>query len=233
MAAGFSDADVTALVNRTLADATADQQGDFVVLKRQICTIRLPEIASRFTAPSPELVAMNAAIDAFAAEGSPGCFSLDPPVVFHGLNCGESGAGYRDHMAFMAASVIACDVRFFGTDPLKTPEGFQVVSGTSADVPDSAAIRANHSVMKPQIGEFVRQLGERSVCGEGFKTMWISEISDLLQGADATFPRDPPSENHTSWMWMEYFVITMAAGRHEGLSGTEKDTPRPSLCHSP
>jgi hypothetical protein len=231
--AGFDEAAIDALAETAIAAQDAYQSGSYIVLERQICTIRLPEIASRFTVTSPEIVAMTSAIDAFADDGAPGCFLADAPAAFDAMNGGERGAGTKDYLAFVAAAIIAGDARYFGIDPLKTPVGFQVVSGTCGEVPDIAAIRANHIVMEGQFGEYVRQLGERTVCSDGYSGPWGTALSDLLQGADATYPYDPQPDHYNYWMWLEYYMIVSAAGWYEGMTQTDRGTPRPPLCHYP
>ncbi|MGL4320831.1 MAG: hypothetical protein ACRCS3_08210, partial [Paracoccaceae bacterium] len=59
--AGFDEARIDALITATLANGTARQQRAYVVLDETICTIRLPEIQSAFTAASPEIVAITSA----------------------------------------------------------------------------------------------------------------------------------------------------------------------------
>jgi hypothetical protein len=234
--AGFDADQIDALVSTTLANGKADQQGQYVVLDQDICTIRLPDVQSDYTIASPEILAITSAIDAYAADGQPGCFLGDALFVFDGLKGGKSGAGFADFIAFIGAGIIAGDLRFYSPSVLRTPVGFQNVRGPCAAVPDIEVINRSYSALATGFGGYVRALGAEVPCnddqneGLSYDTSVMARYTATVQGYDlAADEQDQPNIN--AWLWFEYDLITMAAGWHEGMTGTERGTPRPPLCH--
>ncbi|WP_103255882.1 hypothetical protein [Tabrizicola aquatica] len=227
VAAGFAEADIDALIATALAESDAEQQGAYVVLERQICTIRLPDgISSPYSVASPEIVAITTPINEFASEGQPGCFLTNPRATFESLGLDE-----RDYYRFVAAGILSGDLRQFGQDPLTVPKGLRVVSEECAATADIDAIRSGHVRLQSVFGEYVRQLGERMPCeGPLPDVMWTTVLSDLLQEADATYPYDPPPADYNAWLWLEYLLIFEAAGWQE-RRGTNSDEAMPPLCH--
>jgi hypothetical protein len=233
VAEGFDDADIDALITTALADGGAKRDGDYVVLARHLCTIRLPDnTASPYTVASPEIVAMTSAIDTYAADGAPGCFLIDPYQGFQALKGGDLEAGFDAYLQFVAANVIFGDLRFYGPSPLEAPRGFLVVTGGCASAVDTEAIRNNHFYLTKGFGEYTRQLGERMSCTGSQPVDWSIPLAEILQGVNPTDPVESQPE-HNAWLWLEYQMIALAAGWHEGMSATEKGTPRPPLCHYP
>jgi|GEM_PF-1442215 len=229
--AGHDASAIDALITASLKDGRAKQEGAYTVLNAATCTIRLPDIASNYTVNSPEIVAITSAIDAYAAEGAPGCFLVEPFVAFDALK-GKEGAGYFDTLNFLAAAIISGDLRFYGTSPLTVPPGFQVVTGACADLPDITAIRRNHDYIVHGFGPFIRALGATTPCARKEYDDPSLDLAARLQGVDPkSLVEDPLDVN--AWLWMEYTMIALAAGWREDMTGTEKGTPRPPLCHYP
>ncbi len=230
--AGFDAGAIDALVAATLADGRASQQGAYVVLNAETCTIRLPGIASAYTVQSPEIRAVTSAIDAYAADGSPGCFVGDAYQVFDTLKGSGRGAGFAEYIAFVGQGLISGDLRFYGPSPLATPVTFQNVTGDCAQVPDIDAIRRSHAFIASGFGDYVRLRGAEAVCGVDDWSPMASQYATIVQGANpAADPASQPRIN--AWLFFEYDMIAMAAGWHEGMTGTEKGEPRPPLCHYP
>lgn len=226
VAAGFAEADIDALTATSLAESDAEQQGAYVVLERQICTIRLPGgISSPYSVASPEIVAITTPIDAFASEGQPGCFLTNPRAAFEALGLDE-----RDFFRFVAAGILSGDLRQFGQDPLTVPKGLRVISGDCAATTDIEAIRSSHVRLQSVFGEYVRQMGERMPCEGPFPSInWTVPTSDILQGADPTYPYDPRPAHYNAWLWLEYSLIFTAAGWQERRR--DPGEARPPLCH--
>lgn len=69
VAAGFAPEEIDSAVDAVLANGTAQRQGDYILLKRQICRLRLPDgISSPYTVLSPEIVAITSDIDALSSQ---------------------------------------------------------------------------------------------------------------------------------------------------------------------
>jgi hypothetical protein len=230
--AGFDAGQIDALVDAALSDGTASQQRAYVVLSKDICTIRLPAIQSAYTVTSPEVLAVTSAIDAYAADGAPGCFLGDTPGAFDALRGDGRGAGFGDYIAFIGAGIISGEMRFYSPSPLHTPISFQVTTGACAKVLDIDAINQSHAFIASGFGDYIRLLGAENACDGSAYGMAAAEFATRVQGADPkTLVEYQPGVN--AWLFFEYDLIAMAAGWHEGMSGTEKGTPRPPLCHYP
>ncbi|MEZ5797455.1 MAG: hypothetical protein R3D63_08345 [Paracoccaceae bacterium] len=232
LAAGFDAAAIDALIAETLADGRASQQRDYVLLDAATCTIRLPDIASPYTVNSPEIRAITSAIDAFAAEGEPGCFLQDATQAFDRMKGGARGAGFDSYMAFLGAGLVAGDLAFYKPSPLQTPVSLQVISGDCAQVPNIEAIRRSHAFIAQGFGDYIRLKGAETLCGEEDWSQGAMDFAVTVQGADpAADPATQPEIN--AWLWFEYDLIAMAAGWRLGMTGTEKGIARPPLCHYP
>jgi hypothetical protein len=236
--AGFDAAAIDALIATTLANGTARLQRAYVVLEETICTIRLPYIQSPYSVASPEIVAITSAINAYAADGEPGCFLGEPHLAFDAMKGGSPRAGFAEYIAFIGAGIIAGDLRFYSPSVLRTPVGFQNVRGPCAVVPDIKVIDRSHVALTTGFGGYVRALGAEMPC-EGdqigdipFDTSVMAHYTATIQGAD---PSDVITDQIkiNAWLWFEYDLITMAAGWHEGMTGMGRGTPRPPLCHYP
>ena len=235
-ATGLSVDTINAFIAQSLDDGTAVQERDYVVLGEKVCTIRLPVIDGAYTIASPEIVAMTSPVDAYAADGAPGCFLIDPLLAFDAMNGSSRGAGFADYIAFVGAGLVAGDLRFYSPSVLRTPFGFQNVKGPCAAVPDIEVIDRSHLALTTGFGGYIRALGAETPC-EGdqsgdlsYDDSVMARYTATVQGFDLSDKaQDQPRIN--AWLWFEYDLIAMAAGWHEGMTGTEKGTPRPPLCH--
>ncbi len=235
LAAGFDGAAIDALITETLADGRASRQGAYIVLNEATCAIRLPDLASPYSVASPEVAAMASGIADHAADGYPGCFLRDARAAFVAMRSGEEEAGFRDYLGFIGAGIVAGEVAFYGQDPLSVPPAFQIVTGTCAEVPQIDAIRRSQATLQTAFGQLIRQMGKENICGpNAWPSATIEQMDWLiaLQGGDPTNAENP-GNGANAWMWMEIFMLTVAAGWHEGMTATEKGTPRPPLCHYP
>jgi hypothetical protein len=235
-ATGFSADTIGALVAQSLSDGTAVQQGEYVVLGEAVCTIRLPDIRSAYSVSSPEIAAITSAVDAHASDGMPGCFVVGASELFDKMNGGVPGAGFSEHIAFIAAGLMAGDLRFYSPSILQTPIAFQSLAGACAEVPDIPVLRDSHVALTTGFGEYVRALGAAMPCAGAssgdlpFEQSVMARFTATIQGVDPNVPlEDQPRIN--AWLWYEYDLIGMAAGWHEGMTGTDRGTPRPPLCH--
>jgi hypothetical protein len=231
--AGFAEAAIDRLIERALSDGEAQREGGYVVLGEAICDIRVPDIRSPWAVSSPVVVAMTSGIDAFVAEGFPGCFLIEPMAAFDALRGEGQGAGFLDYAGFVGAGIAAGQLSFFGTSALTAPPGLQVVEGPCAEVPQIGAIRRRQATLQAVFGPMIRDMGETNVCGpEAWPSATIEQMDWLIrvQGSDPDRP-EFVGEGVNAWIWMEIFMLTVAAGWHEGMTGTDWGTPRPPLCH--
>lgn len=239
--AGFDPYEVNRLIETSLANGTARDEGGYIVLGREICTIRLPDIQSDFAATDPFIRRATTDFDHFHelykddalydGEDLFGCFLQNPLGAFDVRAGGEPGAGFDDYIAYMAAGIIAGDVRFYSPSPLQTPFSSQIMAGPGCDtVPNAAFVAASHPYLLSGFGEFVRQIGEGTSCNDGREYINPMLIAVEIQGADLT-PDAPEDPNINAWLGAEWDIITRAAGWHEGMTGSQRGEPRPPLCH--
>ena len=236
-AAGF-DADQIATLKATLLDnGSAKREGEWVVLGEEVCTIRLPHIQSEWAVSSPEIQIRAPYVADVYESGDEkiveeGCFFVDAAAVFNELSYGDVDAGSEQYLTFLAANIISGDIRFYSPSPLRTPRAFQITSGECARAPNIDAIWENHPFIESQFNEYIRHVGAVTPCGEDV-SYESNQIATKLQGFDLAAPEGVEQDPVNAWLFFEWQTITMAAGWHEGLSGTSKGTPRPPLCHYP
>jgi hypothetical protein len=234
LAAGFALEEIDAAVDAVLENGTAERQGDYILLKRQICRLRLPDgISSPYTVLSPEIVAITSDIDAFVADGWPGCYLVDPSNTFKTIIDGDEDAAMNAFYDFVATGIISGDLRMYGRSPLEVPPGFRVVAGRCGEGADIGDIRRNHDRMVAAFGEYTRQLGEKTPCSDPSEAaIWTMALSDWMQGVDPVGePEAKPGYN--AWMWLEFQMIVRAAGWNDGMTAKDMGDPRPPLCHYP
>ncbi len=218
------------------ATGQAAAQGNYLVFDASICTIELPDIQTTLAVGSPEIRAIAPYIrDEYEYAGettvNEGCFLTDAVDVFTVRASGDLDRGTADYLDFLAAGIISGELRFFSPNPLATPLGFQSFAGDCANAPNMPTVTPSHDFIASHFGRYVRAIGEMSECGEPVSASALS-IAAEFQGQSGDIFGDPdPTFN--AWLFFEYELITMAAGWHEGLSGSERGSPRPPLCHYP
>jgi hypothetical protein len=225
--------EIERLVDQSLAEGTAQREGNYVVLSESVCDIRVPDLSSPYSASSPEIVAMTSEPGVFAADGFPGCFLNDPSGAFDALRGEGEGSGFLDYIRFVGAGIAAGELSFYGTSPVSVPPGFMVVQGTCAEIPQKDDIQRSQLMLQALFGPMIREMGEENTCGpEAMPTATIEQMDALIrrQGGDPESVENV-GDGVNAWIWMEIFMLTAAAGWHEGMSATEKGTPRPPLCH--
>lgn len=234
--AGFDPYEIDRLITTSLANGTARMEGDYVVLSPSICTIRQPQIESRWSVDSPEVQAVAPYIrEEFESGGevevTEGCFLNDPSTLFTELAVGDADVGNAAYIAFLGASIISGDARFYAPTPLATPRGFQVTTGDCARAPNVPAIVDNHLFVEGAFGDWVRAVGDDTQCGEDLSWQNL-QIAVELQGVEIDALGDDTT-TYNAWLGFEFQLIAMSAGWFDGMSATEKGTPRPPLCHYP
>lgn len=220
-------ADARALADVALADGTGQQQGDWVVLGADICTIRVPDIHSDIGHDDPAVVASVSAIAPFSdvPDDPPGCYvALDDL----GRNLSRTH-GWTAQKAFdaavqyMAAQIIAGEMVFYTDDMLRTPQGFQSLHGDCAKVPDIDAMRQSNAYMLQHFGAVVRAQGQAIRCGDRHFPDFAAaatQVSDLSGGKASN-----------AWLGMEMMLLALGAGWVEGAGPKSRGVQRPPLCH--
>lgn len=231
--AGFAPGSVADLAYSALAAGLAAREGDYTVLGPELCTIRLPRIESRWTVADAAIrndaPFMRVEDGATGATGlMEGCFLADPLALMTDMNAGDAEAGFRDYIDLIAAGIIAGEIRFYSDDPFRTPPGFQIMDGDCAEIANLDQITGTHSTLASGFDAWIRAAGAYNRCGEEAFS-WPPGLDAALQGFNPDVPvEEQPPMN--AFMAMEWMMITMAAGWHEGMSLMERGHPRPPLC---
>jgi len=217
--AGFTADEVSALKVR------GEAHGTWSVLPAEVCTIRVPDVQSDLTIA--EIEPLFSAPDAYAEHGNPGCF-LDfekfttQIAATRGWDADQVNAAY---LSVMAQGIVSGEIRFYSDSPLRTPVGFQLTTGECSKVDGMEVIRANHPILIESFGAYIREVAPLVPCKKGETIMHPTwpEIMERLSGG----------ENTNAWIAFEMAIITMGAGWYDGISATERGTPRPPICHYP
>ena len=227
VAAGTARETIRDLTEAALQVGEAKEQGAYIVFDDDVCQVRLPDIVSKYTVDDPEIRAGSPYVQNEIAEG---CFVEDAFTLFAELEEFDPRAGFEAFITFVGAGIISGDVRFYGTSPQSTPQGFQIVTGPDCYMaPNIEQINDSHSFIADGFADYVRLVGRATECGDP-----VSQEAGLfaadLQGFDHSVDvEDQPPVN--AWLDFEFLFITMAAGWHEGMTDVDRGTPRPPLCH--
>ncbi|UYV39396.1 hypothetical protein N4R57_10560 [Rhodobacteraceae bacterium D3-12] len=220
---------IDSVIDAALKAGTAVQQGRYVVLGEEICSIRLPEITTKTALDAPEIKVSTTAFDQFAADGYEGCYLQDASVIFKERD--PSPAGNDSFLRFYAAHILSGDLTFYGDSPLQTPPGLQVLMGDCGKVAKAKDIARSQSFITDEnFAKYVRWQMAQTPCSDARGTPTAMQFTAEMQGADLTSEKkiDPPIN---AWLWFEFDLIAMAAGWREGMSWTAKGNLRPPLCH--
>lgn len=212
------------IASAALAEGRAERQGDWIVLGPEACTMRPPVIETAFDATSPAVQRSISDIDAHAEIEQQGCFidseTLQTELMAQdGLSAAEAAVAYY---AVLADGVINQQMSFFSDDILRTPAGFQLLTGACAGVPQIEDIRRSQALMLEHFDALVRDNARRVRCEENASPVSVEvaqTLSDLTDGASVN-----------QWTMMDLMLIALGAGWVEGISDTERGTPRPPIC---
>lgn len=212
-AAGFTVDDVQAAVTRS-----APLGNEWYLLPPELCTIRFPDIDNAIPLDDPDLLA------AFAQDPELGCFLAfdrfrDKMQSRRGWDDDRLNAEY---LRVLAAGIIAGDIRYYSEDMSQTPMGAMLMTGACGDVPEAAAIRASHDVLRTYFDSFIRAYGQTVSCHrkQAPNVTETHRLFDELSGG----------QNSNFMIGFEAHLIGIGAGWSEGVSATDRGYPAPPLC---
>ncbi|WP_306110815.1 MULTISPECIES: hypothetical protein [Roseovarius] len=216
--------ELIAYAETALDAGQAKRQGEWIVLGPELCTIRPPEIDSAYDITAPVVARSISAVDAYAEFEEYGCFVASEEMQ---QDLMEQDGLTRDAAAVVYLEVLAEGVRsgqvsFFSDDPLRTPMGFQVLTGECADVPRIDDIRRSQALMLEHFDTLVRDNASRVTCEANGAPITVEvgqTLTDLTNG-----------EAVNAWTMMDMLMLAIGAGWVEGISATERGTPRPPIC---
>ena len=220
-------AEARALADVALADGTGQQQGDWVVLGADICTIRVPDIHSDIGIDDPAVVASVSAMAAptnFPDEPR-GCYLSTNDL---GMNLSLTRGwpvqkAYDAAVRFMAAQIVAGEMVFYSDDVLRTPMGFQSLHGECARVTAVDAMRQINAMMLEHFCAVVRVQGQAITCGEGYFPDFMALQGQMVELTGRS--------DMNAWTGMEMMFLALGAGWVDGAGPKSRGVQRPPLCH--
>lgn len=114
-AAGFTAQEIDHLSVTARADPETIETGEWFVLSADICEIEMPNIDSRVRLSDPEVVNNFSAVDAYAAEGDPGCYFSGGSIIENLARTrgwGENTAN-REYLNLLGAALISRELSFY------------------------------------------------------------------------------------------------------------------------
>lgn len=223
--AGFSSDEVEALIADSTQAEQVSEEGPWLVLSSEICTIRPPKIQSELSLDDPDVAPHFSERDEFSEFGDIGCF-LNPDTLRTDL---QKSRGWSEEQAWQgyvhlaAASIIDGEMSFYSADPLRTPPGFILMTGDCADTPDMADIRRSNRFLLENFDMLIRERAARNDCAEpGYPV--TGEVSIIAR-------EKKKNEKANAFMFLDPLFVELAAGWIEGATLRDKGKPRPPLCH--
>jgi hypothetical protein len=227
LAEGYTNLTIDTRIAEMVTAGQAVRQGDYVVLDPETCTMRLPVITPPLMLDDARVADIVARAPFDGAAGADVCFLTNAAHIFAPAYGADNAAAMQTYAQFVAAHVIAGELRLYGTDLLSTPLGGRVLAGDCAGGPDETAIRASHAALSAHLDAWVRATAADTVCdGSAFDGGDVMLAQRLQAEAD-------PSATVNAWMGMEYLFIAMAAGWVDGMTWEDRGSPRPPMCHYP
>ncbi len=222
---GFSPHEIDQLRDAARSDPDTIKTGGWLVLSAEVCEIELPRINNQLHVSDPEVAERISAVDAYAAEGSFGCFfHLDGLFEHLALTRGWSERkATHEYIGMVGATLKSGELTFYSENPLASPYGYSLTTGPCAEVPNMPKIKQNHELLVRHFDALIRANAQHVVCEAG-ANLYTPEFHDIAKNLTDNM-------NRNEWLWFEIQVIAMGAGWYEGLSWSRKGMPRPPLCH--
>jgi len=211
------------------ADGTGQQQGDWVVLGADICTIRLPDVTTTLSFDDPEMRGLFSTLEPAAPDdpyaAPPGCYFATEDMGM-ALSLGHGWGpqkAYQEMTRFIAAKIIAGDIVFYSDDILRTPPGLQRIDGECGKVPAIAKMRRDNALMLEHFGAILRAQGQAITCGERYFPDFTAAQEQMVELTG--------NSDTNAWLGIELLFLALGAGWIEGAGPRAKGTQRPPLCH--
>lgn len=234
--AGFQESAIDALVEAAKLDDQAIVTGEWIVLAPDKCTIRLPKPASALALSDPEVMKATSSLETYYNEldwedysdkEDWGCF-LSTPDLHKNLRQSrlwDDDTINLEYMRLLGGAIAKGHASFYSSSPLRTPPGFQILTGECANVPAMPDIRAGHEFLSDNFDPLIRTIAASLPCDPdaNLVTVFMEDVAD-------TFEEELPPN---AWLGLDIMTIAMGAGWYEDMKMTTLGPPRPPLCHYP
>ena len=232
LAEGFKESDIDALVNEVKLDEHTVVTGEWVVLPPEMCTIRLPSPSGALALSDPEVMAATSSTNTYYSEtyshkDDLGCF-LSSSKLHDNLRQSRGWDDYTislEYARMLGSAIAQGNASFYSSSPLRTPPGYQLLTGECANAPMMPEIRESHAFLQDNFDSLIRTLGQSLACDSDTNIVMVYN-----ENVAGTLQEEPPSN---AWQGMEIMMIAIGAGWYENMSATAPGAPRPPLCHYP
>lgn len=217
--AGFEVDDYNALFD--LADPTGSVL--WRILPADICTIRLPDVTSEIKLNDPEVLGLWSGNVSDPEFKEYGCYATQYSLFeeVQKTRGWSADKANLEHVRFLAQHIMSGDIRYYSDNALVTPPSYQLMRGTCGDIPTAGAILESHTILVTYFDAFVRDVAQEIPCVNDARFPFASpaRFTTLSDGRSKNVNLD-----------FEANIIAMGAGWYEGLSMTNRGTPRPPWC---
>lgn len=221
-AAGFDQKTIETFRDTAARHAQAVNKGGWLLLPPDICTIRPPQIDNALELTDPDVIqAISAPQPDLTQDGC--TFNLE--TLFDTVRLARGWDDNRinlEYLRLMGASLLSGEVAFYSDSNLRTPPGFQLLTGPCADRRDIENIRQDHDLLITFFDPLMRTNGASVECETG--GLAILEVTDAGK-------RISDGKLTNAWLAMELMIVSMGAGWFDGQSKTSKGIPHPPFCH--
>lgn len=232
LANGFQESEIDALVNEAKLDEQTIITGEWIVLSPTKCTIRIPNTSSELKLSDPEVMTATSSTgthysEAYSDKEDLGCF-LSSPKLQNNLRQSrrwDDNTISAEYTRMLSRAIAQGNASFYSSSPLRTPPGYQILTGDCANVPMMPEIRESNDFLRDNFDYLVRTLSQSLTCDSDANLIMVYN-----ENVAGTLEEETPSN---AWQGMEIMVIAMGAGWYENRSTTAQGTPRPPLCHYP
>ena len=202
----------------------AERHEGWLLLGPALCTIVPPQITATLKATDPDVAPFSSAVD--SDPEYPGCF-LDNAGMQKNVQKTRGWSkeqAFEEYLRMFGAGVFSGEWRFFSGDSLVTPVSVQYTGGECANVPYAAALAESHSDMIAAFDGFIRMNAPALPCEEGGAMDYVpwAQMYEILGQGPVT----------NAWLKFEVYMALLASEWVEGVSPTNKGTPRPPFCMS-
>lgn len=234
--AGFQERAIDALISTAKLDGQTIMTGDWIVLSPNKCTIRLPNPTSALALSDKEVMTATSSPgayyndldwEAYSDKEDWGCF-LSSQSLHENLRRSrpwDEDTISLEYQRLIGGAIAMGHASFYSSSPLRTPPGYQILTGDCANVPMMHEIRASYEFLRDNFDPLIRTLARSLTCDSSASpvTVYTDDVAD-------TFENETPPN---ALLGMDIMTIAMGAGWYEGMSATTQGTPRPPLCHYP
>jgi hypothetical protein len=217
-----ADPDIDARAQRAVLLGKAVAEGAWTLVKAEYCTIVPPSITSEIAVGDIEVQRNLTPVSGH--NGVEGCFlniaQLQSDLIEErGWSADRS---FEAVFSMFGLGLLEETWGFFSADLSKAPLAPQYLAEGCADFDDFDKIRQSNKLLLSHFDTFVRDYAQYVDCAEDV-TLWTKNWAP-------TFERVTGEVSSNVYQPLTLAAIGIAGGWYEGVSVTQRGTPRPPLC---